>query len=438
MAYTPVADLFDFIESAPSCFHAVAQAERMLRAQGFTRLPVHRPFAIAQGGKYYVTRNGSSLIAFTVPLTRPLGFQIVASHSDAPTFKVKVGDAITGRDPYVTLNTEMYGSALCASWTDRPLSVAGRLVLRTPEGVRTQLLHVDEDLLLIPSLAIHLNRKKNEGTPYNVQKDMLPLFAMDADKAAFTDWIAAYSEVEAQDILGMDLYLYNRTPCSVWGAQQAFISAPRLDDLACAFASLTALCQSEPCRSINVCAVFDNEEVGSQSKQGAGSTFLLDTLRAVYTAVMGQAAGFEASLHNSLMLSADNAHALHPNYADKSDPQNRVYLNRGVVIKHHAGQKYATDAVSDALFRLICEEAGVAVQHFTNRSDLPGGATLGSIADTLVPVVTVDIGLPQLAMHASYETAGARDLSAMIRAMGACYSCSVLCAEDGVYRLVRA
>ena len=435
MGYSQVADLFDFIEGAPSCFHAVAQAERMLQAQGFVRLPPNRPFAIAQGGRYYVTRNGSSLIAFAVPLARPLGFQIVASHSDAPTFKVKVGDAVTGRDPYVTLNTEMYGSALCASWLDRPLSVAGRLVLRTPEGVRTRLVHVDEDLLLIPSLAIHLNRKANEGVAYNAQRDLLPLFAMDGDGASFTQWIAAYSEVEARDILGMDLYLYNRTPCSVWGAQQAFLSAPRLDDLACAFAALTALCQSEPCRSINVCAVFDNEEVGSQSKQGAGSTFLLDTLRAVWAAT-GQPDGFAMGLHNSLMLSADNAHAVHPNYADKSDPQNRVYLNRGVAIKHHAGQKYATDAVSDALFRLICERADVPVQHFTNRSDLPGGATLGSIANTLVPVVTVDIGLPQLAMHASYETAGAHDLSAMIRAMTACYGCSVLCQADGDYRLV--
>ena len=367
-------------------------------------------------------------------MMRPLGFQIVASHSDAPTFKIKVGDAITGRDPYVTLNTEMYGSALCASWTDRPLSVAGRLALRTPDGVRTKLVQVDEDLLLIPSVAIHLNRKANEGVPYNVQKDMLPLFAMDGGGEAFVTWLAAYSEVEAQDILGMDLYLYNRTPCSVWGAQQAFISAPRLDDLACAFAALTALCQSEPCRSIDVCAVFDNEEVGSATRQGAGSTFLLDTLRAVWAAT-GQPDGFAAGMHNSLMLSADNAHAVHPNHADKSDPENRVYLNRGVAIKHHAGQKYATDAVSDALFRLICERVDVPVQHFTNRSDLPGGATLGSIAGTLVPTMTVDIGLPQLAMHASYETAGAHDLAAMIRAMTACYGCSVLCQADGDYRL---
>jgi aspartyl aminopeptidase len=316
------------------------------------------------------------------------------------------------------LNTEGYGGMLCATWFDRPLSVAGRIVVREGERLVTKLLDMERDLLMIPSLAIHMNRKANEGVALNGQVDMLPLFGgADTEKGDFKRLIAEQAGVAPQAIYGSDLYLYNRMAPSLWGAKEEFLSAPRLDDLQCAYATLEGFRRAKHPGGVNVYACFDNEEVGSGTKQGAASTFLADVLMRLNAALGRPQEDYYRAVADSFMVSADNAHAVHPNHPEKTDPENCVYMNEGIVIKSHAGQKYTSDAVSAARFRMICERADVPVQFFSNRSDAAGGSTLGNIAMGQVSMDCVDIGLPQLAMHSAYETAGVKDTEYLIRAM---------------------
>ena len=345
---------------------------------------------------------------------------MTASHSDSPAFKVKEAPEMLVEKHYVKLNTEKYGGMILSTWLDRALSVAGRIVVRNGEELETKLVNIDEDLLVIPNVAIHMNRDMNKGIEYNPQTDMLPLMAECSENEACSDLlelVAEAAQVKKEDILGHDLYLYPREEGRYIGKNKEFILSPRLDDLQCAYSTMKAFVNSTPENYINVCAVFDNEEVGSGTKQGADSTFLEDVLVRCCEA-MGMSEGkYRQLVAGSFLISADNAHAVHPNHPEKADPTNRPYLNGGIVIKYHGSQKYATDAVSAARMKLWCEKAGVPFQTYANRSDIAGGSTLGNISTAHVSVSSVDIGLPQLAMHSAVETAGAKDSDYCIRAL---------------------
>lgn len=405
-------EVLDFIEKSPSCFHAVANVKEMLQEQGFTEVKEAQKWELVPGEGYYVTRNDSALIAFRLPERPARGFHMTAAHSDSPTFKIKELPEMTVEEHYVKLNTEKYGGIILSTWLDRALSVAGRVVVREGRELVTKLVNVDKDLLVIPNVAIHMNREMNQGVAYNPQCDMLPLFADCSEgkkKNAFMKRIAKAAGVKAEDILSHDLFLYPREKGRVLGENGEFLLSPRLDDLQCVFAESRAFCESRPEEYINVCAVFDNEEVGSGTKQGADSTFLEDTLYRIAEGLGLEKGDYLRMIAESFLISADNAHAVHPNHPEKADPTNRPYLNGGIVIKFHGSQKYATDAVSAAKLKGLCEEAHVPYQTYANRSDIAGGSTLGNISTAHVSVSSVDIGLPQLAMHSAVETAGAKD-----------------------------
>lgn len=409
-------ELIQFIEKSPTCFQAVATMKEILEQEGYSELREKDKWNIEKGSRYFVTRNDSSLIAFTVPKEGLKGFRIMASHSDSPTFKIKDNPEMTVENKYVKLNVERYGGMLCAPWFDRPLSVAGRVVVKEKDEFVTKLVDVDRDLVMIPNLAIHMNRQANEGYQYSAQKDMLPLYGEIAAKDTFMETIAQAAGVKAEDILGHDLFLYNRQKGCIWGAQEEFLSIGRLDDLQCAFASLKGFLGGEKKEYAAVHCVLDNEEVGSSTKQGAASTFLYDVLVRMVRGLGMDYEDYLRALADSFMISADNGHALHPNYTEKADPVNRPVLNQGIVIKYSGNQKYCTDAVSAAMFKDLCSQAEVPYQTFTNNSDIPGGSTLGNISNTKVALNSVDIGLPQLAMHSPYETVGVKDTYYLIEA----------------------
>ena len=425
--------LFSFIQASPSPFHAVANMKRELDAHGYAQLMEGEEWRLEEEGKYYVIRNGSALIAFRIPKRDFPGFQIMASHCDSPNFKIKENPEMDVEGHYVKLNVEKYGGMLCAPWFDRPLSVAGRVIVRDGSRLVTRLVNIDRDLCMIPNLAIHMNREANEGYKYNVQKDMLPLYGCGGSGGMFMEDIARAAGVAQEDMIGSDLFLYNRMEGSIWGAQEEFISIGRLDDLQCAFASLQAFLEADGGESIPVHCVYDNEEVGSGTKQGAGSTFLLDTLLRINEGLGRSPGQYRQALASSFMLSADNAHGVHPNYPEKACPTNRPYLNEGIVIKYSANQKYTTDGMAAAVFMQICERAGVPVQKFLNRSDIPGGSTLGNISGTQVALNSVDIGLAQLAMHSPYETGGIKDTDYLIAAAKKFFRASVVEVGSGEY-----
>lgn len=409
-------ELLSFIKHSPTAFHAIQNLKEELLQQHFTELKENEKWLLEAGHSYFVIRNDSSLIAFTIPAQEFHGIRVTASHSDSPCFKIKEQPEITVENQYIKLNVEPYGGMLCAPWFDRPLSVAGRLIIREGRQLKSKLVRIDRDLLLIPNLAIHINRKVNEGYHYQMQTDMLPLMGGIQTKDSFMRLIAAEAQVKPTDILGSDLFLFNRSEGVIWGAAEEYISAPRLDDLQCAFAALRGFLEAKRQQNLSVYCVFDNEEVGSGTKQGAESSFLADTLRRINLCLGRSEEEYLMMLAEGFMLSADNAHAIHPNHPELADPVNRPYLNQGIVIKYNANQKYCTDGVSAAMFKDLCEQADVPYQSFTNRSDMPGGSTLGNIANTKVPMNTVDIGLPQLSMHSPYETAGIQDTLYLVRA----------------------
>lgn len=422
-----VKGLLSFLHKSPTAFHAVARITERLDAEGFEALTEGARFTVRPGGKYYVTRNNSSVIAMKIGTElSDYGFQVTASHSDSPTFRVKENAELDVRGKYTQLNTEGYGGMLCSTWLDRPLSIAGRVLVKNGERFESRLLTIDRDLVLIPNLAIHMNRQVNDGQAFNKQTDMLPLLgAGKLNQGTLKKLVAAELGVKPEDIYGSDLFLYNRMPQSVWGVEEEFMSSPRLDDLECAYTSLQGFLAGGNDRSVQVYACFDNEEVGSGTKQGAASTFLYDVLSRVNTALGKDEDEFRQAVAKSFMLSCDNAHAVHPNHPGKTDDNNCTYMNEGIVIKSHAGQKYCSDGVSIAIFKGVCEKAGVPVQYFANRSDVAGGSTLGNIAMTQISMNAVDIGLAQLAMHSSYETAGVKDVDYMIKACEAFYNCHI-------------
>jgi len=406
-------ELFEFIRRSPSRYHAVAEAARQLEEKGFLRLEEGESWQLQNGGKYYVTRNGSSLIAFRVPEGEAKEFMLSASHSDSPGFRLREDGQLESAG-YLRLSVEKYGGMICASWLDRPLSLAGRLLVKTDRGLESRLVELDRDLLIIPHVAIHMDRKVNEGKAYAVTPDMLPLYGL-AGSLGVQGLLAREVRADPAEVLGMDVYVYNRQSGTLLGAEGELIAAPRLDDLQCAFACLQGFLQAEEGESIPVYCLFDNEEVGSETRQGAASTLLSDTLQRINAALGGAAEDYCRRLAGSFMVSADNAHAVHPNHPELSDVKSRPVPNGGVVVK--VDPRYATDGVSAAVFRSLCAEAGVPVQRYENRADLPGGSTLGNISAARVPVRTVDVGLAQLAMHSAYETAGSRDTEYLLRVM---------------------
>ena len=410
-------EMLDFIDRSPSCFHAVANVAEMLKSQGFRELKEKDDWDLSRGEGFYVIRNDSSLIAFRLPTesgkwAAPQGFHIVASHSDSPSFKIKEMPEMAVEEHYLKLNTEKYGGMILSTWLDRALSVAGRVAVKEKAGVVTRLVNIDSDLLVIPNLAIHMNRDMNKGVEYNPQVDMLPLYAdcsREKKEHMLTERIAGELGVQRESILGQDLFLYVREKGRILGENGEFILSPRLDDLQCVFSSAKAFSESRPKHYINICAIFDNEEVGSGTRQGADSTFLEDVLWRIAEGLGENRAEYLRMVAGSFLISADNAHGVHPNHPEKADPTNRPYLNGGIVLKYHGGQKYTTDAISGARVRELCRRADVPCQIYANRSDVAGGSTLGHISTAHVSLESADIGLPQLAMHSAVETGGVMD-----------------------------
>lgn len=417
--------LFSYIAACPTAFQAAAHTAALLEAEGYRPLRETEEWMLEPGGRYYVTRNGSSLIAFRLPKGRPVGFMMTAAHGDSPTFKIKENAELTGENE-TRLSVEGYGGMLCASWMDRPLSVAGRAMVRTEDGVAMRLIDLHDDLALIPNVAIHMNRDANNGAKYNFAVDMQPLYG---EKGGFRRRIAEAAGAAEEDLMTHDLFLYNPQPGVEWGG---YISAPRLDDLQCAFAALQGFLTAGESQSAAVYCLFDNEEVGSQTKQGAASTFLRETLERICDAL---GLTLRTMAAGSFLLSCDNAHAVHPNHPEYADKNHAVRMNGGVVIKYNASQRYATDAVSAALFQTVCEAAGVPFQRYANRPDMAGGSTLGSIANTQVSLNMADIGLAQLAMHSAFETAGAEDTAHMVQALKTFFGMTLRSGGDGTYQL---
>ena len=408
MKNTVSTKVVDLLNSSYSAFHAVENIKNQLTENGFVQLWEGEKWTLCKGGKYFVTKNDSSVIAFKVPQNEYVGFNIVASHSDSPTFKIKE-NAELEKSGFICLNTERYGGMIMSTWFDRPLSVAGRIIVKDEKGFSTKLVNVDKDWLVIPNLAIHMDRTVNDGKKYNAQTDLMPIMGDMSTKGTFEDIIAKAAGVEKEDIVAKDLFLYVRQQADFVGMNDEFICGPKLDDLQCAYTSMEGFLNSGESDSIAVLAVFDNEEVGSGTKQGAASTMLYDTLTRINKALGFDGEKYICALTNSFMVSADNAHSLHPNYPQIADPTNRPVINKGVAVKHSANQKYTTDAVSNAVFKELASKAGASLQHFANRSDTVGGSTLGNISNTQVALNTVDIGLPQFAMHSCFETAGVKD-----------------------------
>lgn len=409
--------LLQFIDKGQTAYQVVENISTILTQEGFEKMPEYDDWRLKPGGKYYVTRNGSALIAFQIPIKEPQGFHIIATHGDSPCFKVKENPEIIVEDNYVKLNVEKYGGMVMSSWLDRALSVAGRVVIREGDKLMEKNIAIDKDLVVIPNVAIHMNRDLNKGMEYNAQKDMCPLISMGQEKGGLLELIAEKMNISSKNILGHDLFLYIREKAKVVGAEEEFVVAPRLDDLQSVFASVTALIKAASQNFISVCAVFDNEEVGSSTRQGANSTFLTEVMEHLQESLSITKQRYRKLLSNSFLLSADNAHAVHPNHPEYADPTNRPYLNKGMVIKYHGGQKYTTDGISAAKIKDICDKVGVPYQTYCNRSDIAGGSTLGNCVVTQVSIPSVDIGLPQLAMHSAVETAGALDTEYAIKAM---------------------
>ena len=415
--------LLKFLDNSPCNFFAVHTISKELEATGFQRLALTDNWKLSKGGKYYTTKNDSAIFAFTVgksPMA-DTGVKIISAHSDSPGFRIKPNPVIASENGLIKLNTEVYGGPILYTWFDRPLSVAGRVILRGPDALHptTRLLRVDRPILIIPHLAIHFNRAVNEGNPLSKQKDMLPILAKISDTAQkdnlIINLIASELDVPATDILDFDLLLYDFQKASFVGLNNEFISSGRIDDLSMAHAAITAVIEGTDTDSTKVAAIFDNEETGSGTKQGAASPVLANILQRINEAEGGGYGDFVRAISKSFMVSADNAHAFHPNYADKYDPTNHPSLGGGPVIKINANCKYMTDAHSAAIFRALCEQAGSPYQYFVNHSDVAGGSTLGNILTSQIDIEGVDVGNPILAMHSARETGSAEDHNNMTK-----------------------
>lgn len=425
-----VRDLIDFLDSSVTMFHAVNECEKILRKSGFNYLPEDEKWDI-RDGKYYTKRNSSSLIAFDTAKGE-YHFQISGSHSDSPTFKLKDAPIIE-LNGYLKLNVEAYGGMIDATWLDKPLTLAGRVMVESEKGIETRLLYIDKDLLIIPNVPIHFNREINKGFVFNNQVDMLPMFSAGSMKPDdFNKMIAKELDINPDAVLAKDLYLVNRQKATVLGYNNEFIASGRLDDLESVYTSLRGFIEAKNSSHINVFAVFDNEEVGSVTKQGAMSTFLSDTLDRINMALGRTKEDYYRAIAKSMLVSCDNAHALHPNHPELFDTANRPMLNKGIAIKESANQKYTTDAFSRAVFKKILERRNIPYQTFANRSDIIGGSTLGNLSNTKVSLNAVDVGIPQLSMHSAYETAGVKDVYCAYEALKAFFETNIDIKDDKV------
>ena len=404
--------VLSLLKTSYSPFHAVKNMEEELVKAGFEALEEAKPFVLKPGRSYFVKRNDSSIISFRIPENcEDLSFQIIATHSDSPTFKIKPNPLLRKGD-LLLLNVEPYGGLIYSTWVDRPLSFAGRVVVKNEQGTKPYLLAIDEDLLQIPNLCIHMNREINYGFAYNPAKDLIPLLGKADEDFDFNSYLLEKLGLQGE-VLAHDLFLYNRDEPRLLGRDKEFLSAGRLDDLSSAYTALLGFLDSKNGKGVDVFVCFDNEEVGSLTRQGANSDFLKNTLERILVA-LGQKDRFGEVLARSFLVSADNAHANHPNYPEISDPTTKVTLGGGIVIKYNANQKYTSDALSASVVKEVAKAAGVPVQEYTNRSDLRGGSTLGNISNSELSLLSCDIGLAQLAMHSSNELMAKADLDYMV------------------------
>jgi len=413
-------NLLSFIKNSPTSFHAISTIKKTLVRENYVELKENKPFEIVKGGKYYVTRNDSSIIAFKVgEELDKYAFNIVASHSDSPMFKIKQ-EADLGGDGYAKLNAEVYGGFIFSSWLDRPLSVAGRVIVNDNDKLVSKLVNFDKNMVIIPNVCIHFNRTVNDGYKYNPACDMVGITNLNNEK--FKSLVAKELKVNEENINQYDLFIYNRQEGVFAGANDEFIMSPRIDDLQCAYTTLMGFIKASNTHNISMYCCFDNEEVGSTTRQGANSTFLEDIIDRINNALKKSKDELYQAIDNSFMISADNAHAVHPNHPELTDQDNKVYMNKGIVIKYNAAQSYTSDSVSGAIFKEICKKVNVPTQVFANRSNIRGGGTLGNISTTHVSLKTVDIGLAQLAMHSAFETSGTEDSEYMQLAIKEFYS----------------
>lgn len=410
--------LLSFLDASPVNFLAVKNISKELEKNGFRRLNPQEPLGkVVAGDKFFVTKNDSSIYAFQIgkKALADAGFHMICAHCDSPTFRIKPNAEMTCEGGIVKLNTEVYGGPIMSTWFDRPLTLAGRVIVKGEDAMhpKTLLLHIQRPLLQISNLAIHFNRQVNDGVKLSKQKDMQPILGIVngvCEKGnMLINLICDELHVKAEDILDFDIYLADAAPACLFGMHNEFVSSGRLDDLSMCFAGLEALVSSPQTDTTKVLAIFDNEETGSQTKQGAGSPFLASMLRRLVMAQGGNEESFLQAVERAFMVSADNAHAWHPNYNEKYDPTNHPVLGGGPVIKFNAAQKYASDAVSAAVFADVCKEAGVPCQRFVNHSDVAGGSTLVNILASSLPVRGVDMGNAILAMHSCRETGSVAD-----------------------------
>lgn len=414
---------FEFLNKSVNEYLACSNICKILKEQGFEYLDPASKWNLKNGGNYFTTKDQSSVIAFKMgQKLDSKSFNIVSSHLDSPNLKIKP-NGIISKPNYTSLNTEVYGGPILSTWLDRPLSIAGRVFVKSESGIKAELINIDEDLLIIPNVCIHLKK----DTDINPQRDLLPLAGLTKYESV-NEILEHKLGINKDTIMSYDLSVYNRDQAKLVGVDKELFVSPRIDNLECAYTSLQAFLNSNNDSKINVYASFNNEEVGSTTKQGAASTFLKEVL----TRIVGNTEEYYQALANSFLVSADNAHAVHPNRGDLADPTNQVFMNKGVVIKHNANQRYTTDALSNAYFKLVCDNVHAKYQHYTNRSDQRGGSTLGSISSTQVSIPSVDIGLAQLAMHSSLETAGVEDFNEMIKALTSFYNANFKVENDQI------
>ncbi len=423
-------ELLKFIKESPTAYHAVKNIRERLLSAGFIELFESGAWNVERGKNYFVSRGGSSVIAFSVPGGEYRGLMVCATHTDSPSFKIKSNPEVAGNG-VVRLNIEGYGGMNRESWFDRPLSVAGRIAVLCDGGIKERLVDVKRSLVVIPSLAVHMGRPRSEEK-VNIQTEMLPLFSDEKSQTKFVDIIAEVAGVEAQNILGCDLYLYNCEDGVVFGAENEFFSCGRIDNLENVYLSLNAFLASEKSDMLKMLVAFNNEETGSLTNNGAESTFFTDTMERINCGLGISKTEYLKKLSSSFILSADNAHGAHPNYMSKADITNRPGLNGGIVIKYNASGRYTTDAVSAAVVKTVCRKANVPYQEYHNRSDIPGGSTLGNLMNRQISVNSADVGLAQLAMHSIYETACVKHVEYMEKFMTELFSESITATEDGL------
>lgn len=409
-------NLIDYIYDSPTAFNAVETSKDLLLKNGFNELKMNEKWKLKVGGKYFITKNSSSLTAFVINSDNMQdGFRIIGSHSDSPTFRIKPNAEMTVENSYLKLNTEGYGGAILSTWFDRPLAIAGRVVLKSENVLcpRQEIININRPVCIIPNIAIHMNRSINDGYKFNKQKDTLPLVGLINDTLEKDDFllneISRELNVDKKEILDFDLYLYEYEKGNIIGPSEEFISSSRLDNLSMAHASLHGLIDSKGKNGINIASIFDNEEVGSSTKQGADSNMLLNLLERICISLGKDREEFFSAIYSSFMISADLAHALHPNLVEKHDPTNKPIMGGGPVIKISANQAYTSDAFSSGVYKNICKKCGVKYQQFVNRSDERGGSTIGPISSTHLDINSVDIGSPILSMHSVRELGSVED-----------------------------